>query len=681
MKFKSVQAKTLFFILPVVFLIIIAIVTVSFLYARSSIVAQTQYGMDQQLGKINNAIQNRLTANSKLPETYGKTVGDQVQDLTMEQYRSIAKRNLESNPDTFALGVFFVPYAYEAKSKYVGVYAYREDGKITTTEQYSEPSYDYLNQHWYTIAVDQKEPVFSDPYYDPGLDLSMLTTAVPVYTKDNKFIGVATGDIILSTIQDMVKEAKVGKTGYAFLIDKNGTYLAGPDQDKIMKAKLQEDKDPALAEVGKTLLEKKTGNLVHKTKTGDVSMFYQEVPGAQWILATAIPNKELMAPVNSITTKLILIGIAGIVLIVGLIFLYSRNITQHIGRINLMSGHLSKGDFTHTIPVTTRDEFGQMAGNFNDTAVLLREMLAQVSEHAKQVADTSEQLSANAGQTSKVVETIAETVQDMAAGAETQVRGAEESARAMEELAIGIQRIAESSSAVSETTLKTADKTMQGNEIIQNAVRDMDHANKTVSETAALIGKLNESSEQIGKIIAVISGISTQTNLLALNANIEAARAGEHGRGFAVVAGEIRKLAEQTSQSADQIRALIEETQRFTSEAVRSMELGTAAVGRGTEHVRNAGEAFDAILADIRSVVDQFHDVTASSEEMSASSQQVTATVEELSRIAVDTSGYTQKVSGASEEQLAAMEEISASAASLSVMMQELQELTAKFKV
>lgn len=681
LKFRSVKAKILVLILPAVLLIIFFIVTVSILYARNMIMEQTHYGMNEQLNRINNGIQVRIAAHGKLPETFAKTAGELYKDLSIEQYQMIAKKNLESNPDTFALGIFFEPNRYNVKNKYVSVYAYRENMVIKTSDQYNDPNYDYPTQPWYTLAEGKNGVVFADAYYNLGMKAAMVTAAVPIYDQSNQRIGVTIGDINLSTIQKLFTETKVGKSGWAFLLDKNGTYLAGPAQDKIMKEKLQEDWDPALAKLGKTLLEKKTGALVQQDKNGLVDMYYQEVPGTHWILAIAIPDQELSAPINSLTLKLSLIGIAGIVLICGLILLFSGNITKHIGRINLISRYLSQGNFTHIIPVVTRDEFGKMAENFNGTTVLLREMLAKVSDHSIHVASTSGQLSESAEEMIKVFEHVSSAIQEVASGAETQVRGAEESARAMEELSIGIQKIAASSSVVSDTTQETSNRTLQGNEIILTAVRDMNHANHAVRETSVLIGKLKERSAEIGKIITVISEISAQTNLLALNAHIESARAGEHGRGFSVVAAEIRKLADQTTQFTQQIRSLIEETQGYTSEAVRSMKLGTDAVENGAGHVRQAGEAFDAILTDIRSIVVQSQEISAASEEMSAGSQQVTATVEELWRIALESSGNSQKVAAASEEQLAAMEEISSSSQSLSIAAQELQDLTAKFKV
>ncbi|QDS37979.1 methyl-accepting chemotaxis protein [Brevibacillus brevis] len=192
---------------------------------------------------------------------------------------------------------------------------------------------------------------------------------------------------------------------------------------------------------------------------------------------------------------------------------------------------------------------------------------------------------------------------------------------------------------------------------------------------------MGERSEEIVKIVDVITGIASQTNLLALNAAIEAARAGENGRGFAVVADEVRKLAEQSEESAKQIAHLVHEIQNNTNHAVGTMSKVNQNVQSGISVVHEAGESFQKIVNKIQHVTDQIQEVSALAEEMSASSEEISATVSEFGRISKETAGNSQLVAASSEEQLATMEEISASTQSLNILAQELQEITGTFKV
>lgn len=400
-----------------------------------------------------------------------------------------------------------------------------------------------------------------------------------------------------------------------------------------------------------------------------------------WTLLLIIPDKELNAPLQKLLNTLLIVSLIGIAVIIATIIIYSWFITQNIKKVKALSVTLAEGDFTQTLSSSSKDEFGQMAKQFNTMIQRIKEMLSEVSSHSLNVASTSEQLMASAEQTSKATEMITASMQEVAGGAETQVQSSDEAARAMGEMAEGIQKIAESASAVSESSLIVSNKTQQGNEMIQNTVKQMESIRDSVDHSAHLFVTLDEQSQEIGKIIDVISGISTQTNLLALNAAIEAARAGEHGRGFAVVAGEVRKLAEQTLRAADQVSSMIGMIQSEMQRAVTSIQQGKREVHEGTKAVQLTGELFHDILTQMEQVADQVQEVSSASEQMSASSEQITATVEQLARIAHNASGNAQSVAAASEEQLASMEEITSSADSLSKLVQEMHDLIGKFKI
>ena len=197
---------------------------------------------------------------------------------------------------------------------------------------------------------------------------------------------------------------------------------------------------------------------------------------------------------------------------------------------------------------------------------------------------------------------------------------------------------------------------------------------KTVDDSAQLVGKLGERSSEIGKIVDTISGIAGQTNLLALNAAVEAARAGEQGRGFAVVAEEVRKLAEQSQDAAKQIAGLINEIQVDTGKAVNAMKEGTREVKAGSEAVQDTGRTFDDIVNLVGQVSEQVNDISAAIEQMAASSQNIVTSVKHIDKISKEASAHTQTVSAATEEQLASMEEIASSSQALANLAQNLQQ-------
>jgi methyl-accepting chemotaxis protein len=209
----------------------------------------------------------------------------------------------------------------------------------------------------------------------------------------------------------------------------------------------------------------------------------------------------------------------------------------------------------------------------------------------------------------------------------------------------------------------------------------MNKIDESVKKTSALMHELNERSVEIRHIVDIISDIANQTNLLALNASIEAARAGEHGKGFAVVAHEVRKLAEKSKESSDQIAELLQGIGIGMDSAVKAMEEGSKEVKTGTEIAGQAGVAFQKIVISFQHVTEQVQEVSAAAEQMSAGSEEISASLEELSRIARNASESSQSVAASSEEQLAAVEEIAGSAATLREMAGTLQKEINKFKL
>ena len=359
-----------------------------------------------------------------------------------------------------------------------------------------------------------------------------------------------------------------------------------------------------------------------------------------------------------------------------------RSINKPIKKMNVRLKEIAEGegDLTQGIFIKTRDELGEMASSFNLMVGKLRELIKSVASSAEQVAAASEQLSASAEETTKSTELIASTVQEVAAGADKQVQNLNETNVTVTHLTSLVNQVVERAEIVSSTSVQASDKAVDGNQSISNIIYHMDEINVTVNRLADKVRTLGDRSSQINQIIGVITGIANQTNLLALNAAIEAARAGEHGKGFAVVADEVRKLAEQSSNSAQQIAALISDIETDTAETVYTMNDTTNKVSDGIGLIQEAGSAFQLIEKAVQEVSFQIQEVKSAIHELSAGSAQVEKGVEIVAAISNGTAGGTQSISASAEEQLAAMEEITASSTSLTRMAEELQDLIKKFK-
>ncbi|WP_299088765.1 methyl-accepting chemotaxis protein [uncultured Metabacillus sp.] len=340
-----------------------------------------------------------------------------------------------------------------------------------------------------------------------------------------------------------------------------------------------------------------------------------------------------------------------------------------------------EGDLTQNIKLTSSDELGDIARSYNQMIGKLRELIKQVGEHAGQVAAASVQLTASVQESTGASEQISATVQQVAVGIDKQNQSVKETAMTINDLSTSVGIIAANSQVVNTTALQASEKALEGNKAVETVVRQMNEINDSVTSLSQEVKLLGERSTHINKIVEVITGIAEQTNLLALNAAIEAARAGEHGRGFAVVADEVRKLAEQSASSAEQISTVISSILKDTNQTVQSMDDTTNKVAAGISLVHHAGSSFDQIQQGVVEVSSQIQEVTSAVQEMYIGTEQIVQAIKVIDETSNLTATSTDSMSGAVEKQLASMEEITASSAALSKMAEELQELIGKFKV
>ncbi|MEJ8545191.1 methyl-accepting chemotaxis protein [Brevibacillus borstelensis] len=360
--------------------------------------------------------------------------------------------------------------------------------------------------------------------------------------------------------------------------------------------------------------------------------------------------------------------------------LYLHRKVKSLSLVTETADLIAEGDLrVRELSLSGKDEVAQLSESVGKMAKSLRQVISVVSDSSDKIASSSNDLLMSSEQTAQVANQVASAMQELASGAERQAMGAQQSSQSISEMAEGIRRIAESSNFVSLSSQEASEQAVEGSSSVKNVVNQMKLIDTSVGQTTEIVKQLGEQSKEVGQIVEVITAISTQTNLLALNAAIEAARAGEHGKGFAVVADEVRKLAEDSKQSAEQIAMLIGNIQASTEQAVQQMQEVAQVVEDGTLVANVAGESFERIQHAIQKVYEEIHEVSSSAEQLSASSEQVDEMVKAVLNLAVEASSQAQSVAGSSQEQLATNEEIAASTASLHQLADDLKKTMQRF--
>ncbi len=280
---------------------------------------------------------------------------------------------------------------------------------------------------------------------------------------------------------------------------------------------------------------------------------------------------------------------------------------------------LSQGDLTKRMEGASGGEFVAMGKSFNG-------FVDRVSAALSGVADSSSQISF-------AVNTLDATATQMAKGTDVIVTEITSVATASEEMSATANEITNNCIAAAKSSEIANNSAVTGENIIQEIIRSMGRIDESVKESALIIHKLGERSDQIGEIAGIINDIAEQTNLLALNAAIEAARAGEHGRGFAVVADEVRKLAERTTGATKQIGETIQTMQSEMKNAVVSMEGGVKEVEIGNNETAKSGNALKEILHQINTLGSQINQIAVASEEQSATTSEINNNIQKISKI------------------------------------------------
>ena len=537
-------------------------------------------------------------------------------------------------------------------------------------------------REYFKQALSGKASV-SDPVISKATGHAVVVVAVPVKV-GGKSVGVLFGAINMEELSSKVLSIKIGKTGYAYVVQSDGMTIVHPDKAMVMKDNILQNPNAPweLKQTTEKMVKGERGLTRYSYNGTDKMVSFSPVPNSRWSLALTAPVAEITEVLSSLT--MISLATIAVVLLVAavVVILFARRIARPIRKIESAAARIAAGDISaNRLDIRSNDEIGRLGRAFEAMSENLRALIKKVGASTDQVAASAEELNASAEQSAQAAMQIAQVITEVAVGAEKQQKAVEHTAATVEQMSAGIRQIADNTEKVASASANSAEIAATGSKSIEKSIGQMNIIEKTVTKSAEVVAKLGERSKEIGHIVEVISGIAGQTNLLALNAAIEAARAGEQGRGFAVVAEEVRKLAEQSQEAAKQIADLIGEIRLDTDQAVAAMHEGTREVRTGAEVVTHAGQAFQDIFGAVNAVSRQIGEISGSIQELAGGSQQIVKAVQDIDAVSKETSSQTQTVSAATQEQSATMQEIAASSQALAKMAEELITAVNKFRL
>lgn len=531
---------------------------------------------------------------------------------------------------------------------------------------------------WYKEAKAQDKVLFTEAYIAASTGKLVVSVAAPVKA-DGKFIGATCVDIALDAITEQADKMKYHGEGAGIIMEKSGNILATSGAGEQMKSFKDID---GLGSHFEEMVKNGEGYF-EATINGEQKVFaYQTVPSTGWIMGISVPTSFVFASLSHLRLVFGILTIIGLLLASLICRSFALRIVDPVGKLEAHASQMAEGNLAiESLPVESSDEIGSLTKAFNTMSTNLRKLISQMATTSEQVAASSEELTANAQQSADASVHVAETVGEVSLSMEKQLTDIDGAKKNVDEVYADVSAMADKARTVTETSTQTAEAAQKGSQLMENAVKRMGNIEQSVMASAEVVQKLGENSNQIGQIVEAISSIAEQTNLLSLNAAIEAARAGEHGRGFAVVAEEVRKLASESQESAEQIKARIASIQNDTYEAVKAMQNGKDEVQSGTMAIREVGEQFEGILTMVNGIKTQMDEINRSVETVAQGTGNIVNAVDSIDTISRKTSENTQTISAATEEQSASNEEIAAASQALAHMATDMQTAIGRFKI
>lgn len=538
---------------------------------------------------------------------------------------------------------------------------------------------------WYknSIGLAARNNVYaymSDPYKDSETGDTIFTVSQEIKYTNNENYGVVGMDIDFSEVTEYVQNIGLLNTGYVLLVDSNGqvivdnernTYCSGSVTslgfwDKLNSYKGSEN------EYGINIFsEKINGENVEVIATKD------EVTG--WTLVGFLSDKENASVVSKITTATVRTGAISFIIGIIIAILVTMTFTKEIKKINGVMKSVASGDLTQRIPIRKKNEFGTLENNFNEMVDNVSVLIKDVEEHSEVIIKSSENISEISKTTTETVNQVSEAIQSVSTGAVGQAESTSNATKEVENLAEKLHETKAYVSDINDMSVETQKLSNQGIEIVDNLIGKAQQSIDNSRLSKEVMKEMVESIEKINFISNAITEITEQTNLLSLNASIEAARAGESGRGFAVVADEIRKLAEQSQASTDEIKQIVNEISEKSQLVEKTLDETDDIITEQNMSIQDTKNLFNTISNSVNALKEGLDNITNLNTQMDDSRQSVIDKMEDVAAISTETAAAAEEVTASAEEVNATMHNLNQCTIELDEIAVALRESIDKF--
>jgi methyl-accepting chemotaxis protein len=616
---SSLTARILILCISLVVLVAAAISVIFMVtidsYSKQELEAQARFSMQY----LNADLQRVLTVNIDAVKTGAAIVNHVLSNSNARIMPNLLDRIAGAGQDIISMYYGTVVSRFAPDGLYFDSSGWEPD-----------PDWDPPNRFWHQAAMANPDTIMIiDPYIDADTNELVITISRTVRNDGGTITGVLAVDVLLNKLAEIVLIQKITPDGSTVLIDNDGLFIVHPDTSFMLEKNIFDEMSGLDRN---SILNGRVNVLFH----GNNYICSSPLQGTNWILVSSGSLDSLRYAFRRVL-KLIIFTAIGIALLASLIALaFSHSLTKPIFGLYAILKANAKGDLTQKIEAKGSREIYQMTLLLKETQNGIRNLVGTIKYKINGLNHTSFELSANMGKTSTAVRQISANLDNMENLMVRQEKGAEEAGKAVEDIKENIDslnRIIEeqtesvnaSSSAIEEMTanIHSVTQTLIENSRNVSVLAEASENGKTGLQTVAQeIREIARDSEGLLEINSVMDNIAAQTNLLSMNAAIEAAHAGEAGKGFAVVAGEIRKLAESSSNQSRTTAAMLKKIKASIDNITKSsddvlarfgaIDTGVKTVSEHEQNIRGAMEEQESGGKQILESISRLRDITAS---------------------------------------------------------------------
>ena len=592
-------------------------------------------------------------------------------------------------------------YALNDGRTITGWVQYEADGSKTAMNTVENK--DLSGKEWYTACQGRKAKVNSifsyitAPYVDEETGEQIITVCQEVKYKD-VVQGVVAMDIDASALADYVENIRLLNTGFVMLVDEQGNIVVDSESntfadgtvadleffaplteelDKLeeQKAQLEENEDPAADDI----VLQASYTMRAEGRDCAITAMTDRITG--WRLLGCISDQENQKNLININIGTLMAGVIGLIFGCVIAVLTALSFNREIKKLQNATHRVAGGDFSEKIKVTRSDEFGVLETNFNGMMDDVSGLIHAVEDKSNHILEVAGGISEVAGNTKTTIEQVTQAIDSVAQGAVKQAESTQEANTEVEHLKNSLDETKEYVSGMNGMTEKANEVSTEGIERVKDLI---EKSGKTAEKSKVSLEVMNEMVESIDKIFYIsdtIADITSQTNLLSLNASIEAARAGEMGKGFAVVADEIRKLADESKESTDEIKKIITEITEKSKLVESTMQENEVLQTEQQEAINRTEEIFGEIMKQIEMLGSGMERINALNDTMSANKDLVVDKMGTIASVSEQSAAATEEVNASTEQVNVTMEEISEHTETLQAIAKDLMETINRFKL